>query len=282
MPTKHVPARIKATAATDASLAEGQFVALASVFNNVDAYGDVVMPGAFQQDLTDWKASGEVMPVYWSHRMDDPNMCIGSVMEAAETADGLQVKVALDLDNPQAQQVHRLMKAKRVNRMSFAYDIQDAGWGERDGDTVYELRQLKVHEVSVVQVPANPAAVVQEVKAANGAVVIKTIDGGSGITTYTVNGEPGVVASLKVGRALSSKNEDALKGAIKAIQSVLDSIDSSDDGKAAPSQPAPPEEPHGAKGDQPAGPGPASVRLLHELGIQWAEFDQLADQEVVH
>jgi HK97 family phage prohead protease len=166
MPTKNVAIKIKATAADDASLGEGQFVALASVFNNVDAVGDVVKPGAFADDLKTWAASGDVIPVYWGHRMDDPNLCVGSVIEASETDDGLQVKAQLDLDNPMGKQVYRLLKGRRVSRMSFAYDIVDSGHGEMDGQDVYELRKLKIHEVSVVQVPANPAAVVQEVKAA--------------------------------------------------------------------------------------------------------------------
>lgn len=164
MRTKNVAVRIKATTAEDNALADGQFVALASVFNNVDAYGDVVLPGAFADDLKSWKDNGESIPLYWGHRMDDPDMCIGSIVEAAETDEGLQVKAQLDLDTPRGQQVYRLLKGKRVNRMSFAYDITDGGWGERGDQEVYELRKLKIHEISVVQVPANSAAVVRDVK----------------------------------------------------------------------------------------------------------------------
>lgn len=164
MPTKNVAIKVKATAAEDSTLADGEFIALASVFNNIDLVGDVVKPGAFTDDLKTWAASGDVIPVYWGHRMDDPSMNIGSVVEATETDEGLQVKAQLDLETPQGAQVYRLLKGRRVNRMSFAYDVVDAGFGEFDGQDVYELRKLKVHEVSVVQVPANPLAVVQEVK----------------------------------------------------------------------------------------------------------------------
>lgn len=166
MPTKSCTVHIKATAADDATLTEGQFVALASVFDNVDAVGDVVKPGAFTENLAEWKASGDTIPVYWGHRMDDPDYCIGGVLDAQETAEGLQVKVQLDLDQEKASQVYRLLKGRRVNRMSFAYDVIDGGWGQADGQEAYELRKLKVYEVSVVQVPANPAAVVQDIKAA--------------------------------------------------------------------------------------------------------------------
>jgi len=157
---------VKTTAADDSSLEDGQFTALASVFNNVDEVGDVVMPGAFTDDLKSWKASGDPIPVFWGHQMHDPNMNIGHVLDAVETETGLEVKAQLDLENPVAQQVYRLLKGRRVRKMSFAYDVEDGAPAERDGKSVYELRKLKLHEVSVVQIPANPAATIQEVKAA--------------------------------------------------------------------------------------------------------------------
>jgi HK97 family phage prohead protease len=166
MPTKTCAVLVKTTAADDSTLKDGQFTALASVFNNIDAVGDVVMPGAFTEDLAAWKASGDPIPLLWGHQMQDPDMNIGEVLDASETDAGLQVTAQLDLDNPKAAQVYRLLKGKRVSKMSFAYDVQDGAPAERNGMGVYELRKLKLHEVSVVQIPANPAASIQQVKAA--------------------------------------------------------------------------------------------------------------------
>lgn len=260
MPFKNIAVKVKATAEDNTALADGQFVALASVFNNVDAYGDVVMPGAFADDLAAWKESGDSIPLYWGHRMDDPAMCVGAVVEATETAEGLQVTAQLDLDTVNGSQVYRLLKGRRVTRMSFAYDVLDGGWGERDDQQVYELRKLKVHEVSVVQVPANPLAVVQDVKAAR--VILAD------------------ALAAKAGRVLSAKNEDALKSALSSIQSVLDSINdnSNDDGKASPTRSAAPEEPDGAKGDAPATNGSVSdAGLRIALGEIDAEALSLTD-----
>lgn len=168
MPTKTCAVMVKATAADDSSLAAGQFTALASVFGNVDAVGDVVMPGAFADDLKAWKASGDPIPLLWGHQMQDPDMNLGEVLEAEETDAGLQIKAELDIEhNPKAAQVYRLIKGKRVSKMSFAYDVLDGEETERDGTSVYELRKLKLHEVSVVQIPANPAASIQAIKAAS-------------------------------------------------------------------------------------------------------------------
>lgn len=288
MLTKNVAVKVKATAADDSTLAEGQFVALASVFNNVDAVGDVVLPGAFTEDLKAWSDSGDVIPVYWGHRMDDPSMNIGSVIDATETDDGLLVTAQLDLESTQGAQVYRLLKGRRVNRMSFAYDILDAAPAERDGGQVYELRKLKLHEVSVVQVPANPAAVVQSVKAGTAATVDAgslgpwlTFTSGGNIVTATTTTD--IVSGLKAGRTLSAKNEKALRSALDQInagvtevKSVLDSLESKD-GKANPAAPAAPEESDGTKGDAPARPGPASLRLRTDLDALAFEVFTLTD-----
>jgi HK97 family phage prohead protease len=303
MPTKTCAVQVKTTAADDTTLKDGQFTALASVFNNVDSVGDVVMPGAFADDLKAWSASGDPIPLLWGHQMQDPNMNLGKVLEAVETSAGLQIKAELDIDhNPNAAQVYRLLKGKRVSKMSFAYDVQDGAPAERDGKDVYELRKLKLHEVSVVQVPANPAASIQQVKAAadrrkallkdtesidpelaaqlgryldllmaNAALTATDAD-----ATDPAGDEPKSTApASKAGRTLSAKNESTLRAALDQIsggmadvKSVLDSLDSkSNDGTANPAKPATAEEPSGVKTDSPAAPGPATSRLRTAIDL---------------
>lgn len=285
MPTKTCAVTVKATAADDPNLKEGQFTALASVFNNIDAVGDVVLPGAFADDLKAWEESGDPIPVLWGHQMADPDMNIGSVMTAGETEQGLQITAQLDLENEKAKQVYRLLKGRRVRKMSFAYDVEDAAPAERDGREVYELRKLKLHEVSVVQIPANPEAVVQQVKDA--AVVGERLV--AAITEYqrlhtdtkTTDDAP---PDVKAGRSISAKNEatlrsalDRMTGAISDVKSLLDSLES-DDGKASPTQHATAEEPDGAKTDEPASrSGTASLRLLADLTQEAAEVISLTD-----
>ena len=311
MPTKTCAVQVKATAADDSSLTDGQFTALASVFNNVDAVGDVVMPGAFADDLKAWSLSGDPIPLLWGHQMADPDMNIGHVLEAAETDAGLKIKAELDLENPKAAQVYRLLKGKRVRKMSFAYDIEDGAPAQRDGSSVYELRKLKLHEVSVVQVPANPAATIQQVKAAAERRKARLKDAGTDpqVTELleqvldllkavdpdaddsgadaTDPADPKTTApASKAGRVLSAKNESTLRAALDQIsggmadvKSVLDSLDSkSNDGKANPATPATAEEPSGAKTDSPATrPGPASLRLRADLTELSAEVISLTD-----
>lgn len=155
---KQSPVSIKA--GPEAGLEEGQFTAYASFFGNRDSYGDIVQPGAFTRTLADWKAKGENIPVLWGHDTADPFANIGSVIHAAEDTKGLKITGALDLDNPTAAQVYRLMKQKRTNRMSFAYQTREE---EKKSDGNH-LLDLDIYEVSVVQVPANDRAEVLAVK----------------------------------------------------------------------------------------------------------------------
>lgn len=202
MKIKAAPIRVKA--GPDDGLEEGQFEAYASVFDNKDSYGDVVRNGAFTETLADWEASGNVLPLLFGHRMDDPDFNIGGVLEAAEDDHGLKVRAQLDLENPKAAQVYRLLKGKRISQMSFAYDVVEGAWAESEElGEFYELRKLRLYEVSVVPVGANQETEVLGVKAAADALV----------------------AGMKAGRVLSAKNEESLREALAEIRAAAGAID---------------------------------------------------------
>lgn len=145
----------------------GEFVGYASTWTRQpDSYGDVVAKGAFADTLAAWEERGAPIPALWGHRMDEPSMFIGTVAEAEEDDHGLRVRVSLDLDNPTAAQVHRLLKARSVAQMSFAFDIrEDATVEVDDGVKARELRKLDLYEVSVVPVGANQDTSIESVKA---------------------------------------------------------------------------------------------------------------------
>jgi HK97 family phage prohead protease len=168
--------RVQVKAGPDDGLEEGEFTAYASVFGNKDSYGDVVIPGAFTDTLAEWKDSGNVLPLLFGHNMSDPDYNIGGVKEAVEDDHGLLTRSLLDLDNPKALQTYRLVKGRRLSQMSFAYDVLEGGEAQREksnGDGteyVYELRKLKLYEVSVVPIGANQETSILAVKAAQSAL----------------------------------------------------------------------------------------------------------------
>lgn len=143
----------------------GEFTGYASVFNVVDSYGDVVRKGAFTETLKEWADNGRTLPVLYGHDFRDPFSNIGGVTSAVEDDHGLKITARLDMDNPKAAQVHRLLKEGRLSEMSFAYYVREAAWVTEDEKEVYELRDLKLLEVSVVPIGANPATSITDVKA---------------------------------------------------------------------------------------------------------------------
>jgi len=209
MQTKSFKLQVKAD-----GLAEGQFEAYASVFGNVDSYGDVVVKGAFADSLTEWKDSGLPIPLLFGHRMDDPDFNLGTV-EAVEDEHGLKVLATFDaeqlaIESSKTAQAYRLVKSGRVNQMSFAYDVLDGSQVEKDGQSYYELRKLRLHEVSTVQVGANQDTEILAVKQAAAAVR----------------------AGVKAGRVLAQKHIDSLRSAQEAIAAVITAAEAEDQGKA--------------------------------------------------
>lgn len=211
--TKSVVVKFK----TD-GLAEGEFIGYASVFGNKDSYGDVVIKGAFANTLAEWERKGVPIPLLWGHNTADPDFNLGEIIEATEDDRGLKVHGKLDMESPKSAQTYRLLKSGRVNQMSFAYHVVDGAYIQPEGDdktwrdAYYELRELDLYEVSIVPIGANQETEILAVKAIASAM------------------------RAKAGRALSTKNEDALRGALSqaeevvtAIKGVLSAVDSDDE-----------------------------------------------------
>lgn len=160
MKTKKLELKIDRIGAKD-NLTAGQFTGYASVFGNVDSVGDKIIKGAFSESLKEFGNGGAGIPCYWCHETSDPEMNLGTTLEATEDEHGLFVKVQLDLDNPKAAYAYKLLKEKRVRQMSFAYQVTD---GENRKDC-FEITGCKIFEVSIVPVGANQATSIESVKA---------------------------------------------------------------------------------------------------------------------
>ena len=144
---------------------EGTVEGYAATFDREpDSYGDVIAKGAFARTLTEWSQKEQPIPLLYGHNTEDPEMNIGRVTEAYEDEKGLHVRAEFDADNPKAQYVRKLAKEGRLYQFSFAYSVRDAADVDVDGFKAYELRDLDLYEVSLVQIPANQHAVITEIK----------------------------------------------------------------------------------------------------------------------
>jgi HK97 family phage prohead protease len=146
---------------------EGQFEALVAVFGNVDSQGDIIDPGAFVKTIASWEASGLPIPVIWSHMWEDPFAHLGETVKAEEVAEGLKITGQLDLTNPTAMQVYKLLKARRVVQWSFVASSPDGGYAYEtlpDGSTVCHLKELELIEVGPTLRGANTETTVISIK----------------------------------------------------------------------------------------------------------------------
>src|SRR5688572_17363955 len=84
--------------ATDKGIVE----AYVSVFGNVDLQGDRVMPTAFDKSLAKWRASGDPIPVVFSHQWGDANSIIGSAdpYKALSDEHGLRLVMKFNMGHP--------------------------------------------------------------------------------------------------------------------------------------------------------------------------------------
>lgn len=139
---------------------DGIFEGFGSVFGNVDAYKEIVAPGAFSESLSAWKSSGRLPPVLWQHRSGEP---IGPYLEMEEQAIGLRVKGQLLVNDVQrAKEARALMKAKAVNGLSIGFVTREDSYDRVTG--IRTLKKIDLWEVSVVTFPANPSAQISSVK----------------------------------------------------------------------------------------------------------------------
>ncbi len=187
--TKTVEARV-----TEAK-ADGTATAVVSVFGNVDLGGDRVMPGAFTRTLAEWQAKGDPIPVIWSHDWDNPESFVGwaDPSQIKETDGGLVVPMQFDTDRPRAEQVHHLLKTRRVTQFSFGYfvreydDVDDPEYGK-----VRELKSVDLFEVGPTLLGMNPetellaaASALRAAKASEAkATADEAVDGAFATWTY--------------------------------------------------------------------------------------------------
>ncbi len=134
----------------------GEIEGYASVFDELDSCGDIVVRGAFEKTICQM-SSGKYPKLLWQHDTSSP---IGTIQELREDDYGLFVKAKLLLEIPKAQEVYSLLKNKVVDGLSIGYRVNHH---YIKGGNNY-LTDLELVEISVVTFPACLSAVVESVK----------------------------------------------------------------------------------------------------------------------
>jgi HK97 family phage prohead protease len=147
---------------------DGMIEGYASVFNVIDAEGDIIAPGAFKRTIRSWQAKNRAVPVLWQH---DAAMPIGVTKSMTEDENGLRVMAQLVMPVQKAQEAYALAKAGALGGMSIGFTVPRMA---EDGQAaaMYDeerqarvFREVRLWEYSMVTFPANEAAVITAVKA---------------------------------------------------------------------------------------------------------------------
>lgn len=130
---------------------------------DIDLVDDIVEPTAFAGDL-----EGET-PMLWQHNRDEP---IGVFYDKEIDENGLFVRGRMPKDDDFVRgRVIPQMKAGSIKAMSIGFYVKKSNY-----DTETNIRiitEARLREVSLVTFPANPAAVVTGMKAADKIQAIK-------------------------------------------------------------------------------------------------------------
>lgn len=139
----------------------GEISGYLSVFNNVDAYRDIVLPGAFKESLEEWRKKGRLPPMLWQHQGDQP---VGPFTKLEEDTNGLYFEGRLLIaDVQRSREAYALVKNDVVAGMSIGFVTQVDEWDE--DERVRKLHKIKLWEGSIVTFAANEEAQIQAVKA---------------------------------------------------------------------------------------------------------------------
>jgi HK97 family phage prohead protease len=147
----------------------GEFSGYGAIFGNTDAHGDVIMPGAFAESLAERKATGRPIPMHVMHRvLGGDGLPVGVWNEVSEDGKGLKVTGKISGMNTDAGRLlYERVKDGALGGLSIGYKVRGNGavYGKKAGEAKRTLKNLTLHEISLVDDPSNPLSRVGEIKA---------------------------------------------------------------------------------------------------------------------
>jgi len=133
-----------------------KFSGYASSFGGVDSYGDTILPGAYKATIGE---RSRPIAMRWNHH----GPIIGKWTKMEEDETGLFVEGELTQGHSVAEDAYALLKHGAVTGLSIGYRAVK----EIENDTGgYDLAEIDLIEISVVESPADLAAQVANVKSA--------------------------------------------------------------------------------------------------------------------
>ena len=148
----------------------GELEAYVTTFKNVDVVGDVIAPGALDKFIKRFTENKQTLPMLWSHKQDEP---IGVWTEFKADSRGVIGKGEIFTDVTRGNDVRNLIKRGAVGSVSIGFRAKEYDNIEGGGRL---FKEIELFETSVVLTPANPKALITQVKADDGSVNIKLVE----------------------------------------------------------------------------------------------------------
>ena len=175
----------------------------ASVFNNIDSYGDIVLPGAFASAVANH--AKRPIKLLSSHEMDAKEL-LGTIDVLKEDQRGLYFEASIS-QAPSAQDLAIKAKEGHLNEVSIGFFLKDHEYVKTaTGENVRLIKSTELIEISLVSRAANPEAKVLQVKQEQTQSI-------STIESVSTNNNTGVVE-------MENKNEEIMNEMLKKLEAL--------------------------------------------------------------
>jgi HK97 family phage prohead protease len=224
----------------------GSGAGYAATFGNKDLVGDIILKDAFADTLDDFVTNGVILARHGNEHQQP----VASIKAARPDDHGVWIE--WDFHSTPAAQAERTIAQERLERgksvsLSIGYAINPGGAEYKDG--VRYLKSVKLYDVSLVNIPANPLALVGAVKGAD-------LDDGlpfnehleavvDAVEEITKRAKARHEYRVKEGRVLSTANLDKIRRMHEAMTEMMPMLQDLMDA-GAPKMPAEDEAPKAA------------------------------------
>ena len=149
---------------------QGIFEGYASVFNNTDSDGDIILPGAFKNALAN---QSRKVAMFFNHKTWD--LPVGKWDSLAEDDKGLYVRGQLTPGHSGATDLKAAMQHGTVDGMSVGFSVTKDDYSLGTSGKIFK-NIAALREISVCTFPANELAGVSAMKSVDGIETIRDVE----------------------------------------------------------------------------------------------------------
>lgn len=177
----------------------GRVEGYASVYGNKDLNGDIIERGAFTKTLGE---NGGQVPFLWQHKTDMP-IGLASLFDESH---GLKMDAQIELSVGDGKEAHLKASKGLVKGLSIGYRVVKEMWD--DAARAFRLLEIKLLEVSLVTIPANPLTLITSVK-----------------NDDRIRNIAAALDEIKAGRTLSAATRKRIELTVSELQALLAEAD---------------------------------------------------------